>query len=270
MKIRHFWGCLIVLVALVSGSACRSEFEKARLSTNPEYILNEANKYYDNEDYLKAQTLYELVLNQYRGTKQAEEIYFRYAYTYYNLRQFLLAAHYFQNFSATFAYSQYKEEADYMYAFSHYRMSPVYRLDQQSTVDAIAGFQEYVNTYPNSDRVDDCNALINELRAKLEQKAFASGQLYYDLRMYDASIRTFENMLTEFPETDRAELVHYRIVESAFHYAENSIFERREERYGEALDKYREFIRKYPDSEYRPKADKILTQIQTNLKTLYE
>lgn len=270
MKIRHFWGCWLVVFVIVSLIGCRSEFEKARLSSDPEYVLEQANKYYDEGDYIKAQTLYELILSSYRGSAQAEDIYFKYAYTYYYMRQYLLAAHYFQSFANTFTYSGQREEANFMSAYSHYSMSPGFRLDQKPTKDAIAGFQEFVNTYPSSSRVEECNKLIDELRAKLEQKAFASAQLYYDIRQYDAAIRSFENMLTEFPETDRAELVQFRILESAYHYAENSVFERREERYSEAVDKYRDFIRKYPDSMYRERADKLLTQIQINLKNLYE
>ena len=270
MKIRHYWSGLLVVFVLVSSGACRSEFEKARLSNDPEFILQEANKYYDNEDFLKAQQLYELVLNQLRGTQEAEDIFFKYAYTFYHLRQFTLAAHYFNNFSATFAYSKYKEEADFMSPFSNYRLSPIYRLDQQPTVDAIQGFQEFVNMHPTSRRVVECNELIEELRLKLEEKAFASGQLYYDIGRFDAAIRTFENMLTEFPETDRAELVRFRILESAFHYAENSIFDLREERYNDAITKYNDFIRKYPTSAFRPRADKILEDIRINVKSLYE
>ena len=106
MKIRHFCTGMLVVVIVIAGAACRSEFEKARLSNDPEYVLKEANNYYDNKDYVKAQTLYELVLNQYRGTAEAEEIYFRYANTFYMLNQFTLSAHYFKNFATTFAYSK--------------------------------------------------------------------------------------------------------------------------------------------------------------------
>ena len=116
----------------------------------------------------------------------------------------------------------------------------------------------------------ECNELIDELRAKLEQKAFASSQLYFDLRIYDAAIRQFENMLTEFPETEKAELVNFRILEAAYHYAENSVFDKREERYEEAIERYQEFVRKYPRSIYRIKADRLYDNIRNNIQNLYE
>ena len=270
MKISPLRLVVWLVVFWVVGAGCRTEFERVRMSGNAELILEKALEYYDNKDYVKAQTLFELVLNQYRGRPEAEELFFRYAYTYYHLQQYALSAHYFQNFSATYAYSPKREEADYMSAFSNYQMSPVFRLDQTATIEAVTGFQEFVNRYPNSDRVPECNKLINEMRTKLEQKAFASGQLYYRMQNYRAAIHTFENLLSEYPDSDRSEEVQYLLVESSFSYAENSIFEKRNERYEDAIEKFKEFVSRYPSSKYRDDAEQIYDKTIKELKSLSE
>ena len=257
----------MVFIAVMA-MGCRTEFERIRLSGNPQLTLTKALEYYEGKEYQRAQTLFELVLNQYRGRPESEEMFFKYAYTFYYLRQYTLSAHYFQNFAATFAYSQFKEEAEFLSAYSNYNMSPIFRLDQAPTVSAIQGFQEFANAYPASDRVPECNKLLKEMRIKLEEKAFSNGRMYHDQKKYQAAIQTFENMLREFPESDKAELVQYLIVESAYHYALNSIFERRQERYNEAMDKYREFVKRYPSSQYRPDADELNIKSREQLKSL--
>ena len=101
---------IILIFSLLT--SCKSGFEQVRLSNDPPRILTESIKYYDKGDYLRAQTLMELILNQYRGTREGEELFFKYAYTHYQLGSYALAATYFTNFSNTFAYSNFTEEAD--------------------------------------------------------------------------------------------------------------------------------------------------------------
>ena len=268
MKSRPLRLLLWICALWVAGMGCRTEFERARLSADPVFILEKALEYYDEEDYLKAQTLFELVLNQYRGRPEAEEMFFKYAYTFYYLRQYSLAAQYFSNFSATFLYSPNKEESDFMIGYSYYQISPIFRLDQDPSTNAIQAFQEFVNQHPTSDRVPECNRFINELREKLEQKAYSNGQMYFDQKKYLAAITTFEDMLKTFPESDRVELVEYKILAANFNYAENSIFERRQERYEDSIEQYEEFIAKYPGSKYRNDAEKIYNKALDALTSL--
>lgn len=266
MEIRTLWIVLVVACCVASG--CRSDFEKVRLSNNPDEIYTAANKYYDKGEYLRALTLYELILSQFRGRPEAEELFFRYAYAHYYMKQYTLAAHYFESFSNTFGYSEKREEADFMTAFSSYQLSPSFRLEQSETHEAIEKFQEYVNRYPESPRVPECNRLIDELRAKLEDKAFSSAQLYFDMQRYEAAIQSFENMLRDFPDTHRGELVRYRIVEAAYLYATISVYERRKERYEAAVEKYMDYVRKFPTGKYLTEVETIYQKSQEQIQNL--
>jgi len=64
----------ILIMAIVLLSSCRSEYERIRSSGSPEAIYKKALEYYDNKDYVKAQGLFELVLPNYRGKAEAEEL----------------------------------------------------------------------------------------------------------------------------------------------------------------------------------------------------
>lgn len=262
---RFFLYILLIISSLV---ACKSDFEQVRISNDPERILTTSLKYYDKGDYLRAQTLMELVLNQYRGTRQGEELFFKYAYTHYYLGNYQLAATYFTNFSSTFGFSSYTEEADYMTAYSFYKQSPSFRLDQEPSIKAIDAFQDFANKYPDSERVSECNKLIDELRVKLEEKAYDQGLLYYDLSQYQAAITSFKNMLTSFPESAQVEHVRFLIVKASYEYALHSIYDKRSERYAEARVAYNEYISRYPKGEHAKEARDISKQIEFNAKNL--
>ncbi|MCO6476007.1 MAG: outer membrane protein assembly factor BamD [Phaeodactylibacter sp.] len=248
--------------------ACKSEFEKIRSSGDVNRIYTKALEYYEQEEYQKAQTLFELIISSYRGKKEAEEIYFKYAYTYYHLRQYILASYYFKNFSNTYGASEIREEADFMSAYSNYQLSPTFRLDQSYTQQAIEGFQLFVNTYPNSTRVEECNRLIDEMRSKLEKKAYESARLYFDLREYQAAIQTFDNVLKDFPDTDDAEQIRYMIIRSAYQLAKNSFVDKQKERFLEARDRASEFLARFPDSRYTKDVKDIYNDSRESLNKL--
>lgn len=231
-------------------SSCKSEFEKLRATGDSETLYERAFKYYEEGDYLKAQMLFELIISSLRGKVQAEKVYFYYANTHYHLKKYILASYYYKNFANTFPNSEYREEADFMSAYSNYEMSPKFRLDQTFTEKAIDEFQLFANTYPNSKRVDECNLLIDEMREKLEQKAYEQAELYFNLKHYQAASHTFENVLNDYPDSQDAENIRYMIIKSHYMLAENSIYDKQAERYEEALKKSKSFITKYPESKY--------------------
>lgn len=257
---------IILIFSLLT--SCKSGFEQVRLSNDPPLILTESIKYYDKGDYLRAQTLMELILNQYRGTREGEELFFKYAYTHYQLGSYALAATYFTNFSNTFAYSNFAEEADYMIAYSYYKQSPSFRLDQDPSIEAINAFQDFANKYPDSERVPQCNELIDELRSKLEMKAYSQGILYYNLGKFNTAVTSFDNMLSQFPESVHAEHSRFLILKSSYEYASNSIYERRAERFEEAKTRYKDYINRYPKGPHARDANELYKQIESESKNL--
>lgn len=259
---------ILIATLFLALGACKGEFEKIRASSDWMVQYKEALKYYEKEDYLKASTLLELVIPQLRGKKEAEDVYYKYAYCHYYLGKYILASHYFQNFAATFPNSPFREEVDYMAAYCNYQLSPSFRLDQKYTEDAIESFQTFINTYPRSERVKECNKLIDELRGKQETKSFAEGQLYFDLKQYQSAIQSFDNLLKDYPETANAETVRFMILKASFLLAQNSIYEKREDRYKTVVTKYNEFIVKYPKSKFKKEIGVYKKEANKKLKEL--
>ena len=247
----------LVLGTMILLSSCKSEFEKIRSSGDSDLLYKKAYEYYEAEEYQKAQTLFEIIIISYRRKKEADDIYFKYAYTYYHLERFILAAYYFKNFATTFSTSSYREEADFMTAYSNYQLSPTFRLYQTYSEKAIDGFQLFVNTFPESERVAQCNQLIDELRQKMEKTAFEEGKLYFDLRQYQAAMHSFENLLKDFPETNNAEEVRYMIIKASYLLAQNSVVDKQEERFKETVEKSTEFLARSKNEEFQKEINTI-------------
>jgi outer membrane protein assembly factor BamD len=253
---------------VLSFFSCKSEFEKIRASGNTELIYKKAFEYYEQQEYMRAQTLFELIIPAYRGKPELEKVYFTYSDTYYKLSKFIMANYYFKNFATTFPTSSLKEEAEFMAAFSNYQMSPNFRLDQTYSDKAVEEFQTFVNTYPNSQRVKECNRLIDEMRLKLEKKVFEEGKLYFDLKQYQAATVTFENLLKDFPETNNSEQVRYLIAKGSYLLAENSIYDKQEERFKQTVTYTRDFLDKFKKSDYFKEVKSYYNNSIKKLKSL--
>jgi outer membrane protein assembly factor BamD len=261
-------GIFIVLSLIMALSACKSSFDTLLTSTDNEEKLRSAYNYFDQGEFYKAQLLFEQVMPFYRGTPPIDTIYFKYANTHYNLNNYILASYYFKNYTTTFANGVFSEEALYMTAFSNYKMSPSYKLDQTYTQKAIDGFQLFANRYPTSGKVPTCNALIDELRIKLEEKAVAGADLYFKLGNYQSADHAYRNLLKEYPDSKDAEKIRHRIVLASYKLAENTIEIKQAERYVAVLKNCADFTKRYTDSEYSQEVNDILKASKNKLLKL--
>jgi len=156
----------ILIVVLLA--ACKTDYEKVRTSNDPKIMYEAANQYYEAGNYVNAQSLYELCIPYYRGKAEAEDLYYKFADTHYQLGEYILSAHYFKNFASSFYDSPNREESEFMSAYSKYKLSPSHKLDQSYSGEAIDALQGFMNKYPESEKVEQCGKLIEEIRAKLE------------------------------------------------------------------------------------------------------
>jgi outer membrane protein assembly factor BamD len=249
-------------------NGCKSEFETIRTSGDVKKIYAKSVEYYQAEEWQKAQTLFEMIIPSVRGTKEAEDVFYKYAYTFYNMRSYTSASYHFKTFANTYGASPLREEAEFMSAYAQYQESPTFRLDQGNTDRAIEEFEYFVNTYPDSKRVAECNTLIDRLRLKLETKAFEEGKLYFNLRYYQSAVASFENLLKDFPETKNAQEVRLMILRSYYDLALNSVLEKREDRFKECRRLAAEFLERYPKSESLREVQNIQDNSVKQLKLL--
>lgn len=240
---------MIVALAVLTFCSCNN-FNKVVKEGDPKAKLQLAMEYYENEDYYRALQLFDNLIVAYRGSVEAEKIYYYYAWCNFYQGDYALAAHHFTSLAKTFPNSKYIEECVYQSAYCKYLESPESSLDQTSTKAAINDLQLFINKYPKSERVQKCNELIDELRAKLEKKYYDIAKLYYDIEEYKAAIVAMNNLLKDFPGTKSREEIMFYIVKSNYYYANGSVEKKKAERYKNTVDACENMIKVYPESKF--------------------
>jgi outer membrane protein assembly factor BamD len=182
----------------------------------------------------------------------------------------MLAGYHFDNFVRTFPRSTRAEDAQFMNAKCYFLDSSEPSLDQASTKKAIDELQLFINRYPESPKVDECNDLMDRLRFKLETKAFNGAKLYYRLKEYKAAIFALRNTLADFPDTRHREELSFMILRSSYMLADNSIEEKKVERFESTLSECDAFIERFPGSSDVKNAESIKEDSRRELEKIRE
>lgn len=245
---RWFIG-LILLSALVAASC--SKYSKVLKKGDNDLKYELAVDLYEKGDYYRAIQLFDQLIAVYRGTERLEDINYYYAQCYYQQGDYLLASYYFKRFAQNYPSNPKAEECMYLNAYCYYLDSPKFSLDQTNTYEAIKEMQLFINLYPESDSIESCNTIIDELRWKLEKKATEIGIQYYKTRHYKAAITALENVMEDYPDTENREQILYFIMKSYYFYAHNSVDEKQVERYQQAIEIYNDIMYLFPDTKYQ-------------------
>lgn len=262
------FGLLGFILLSLGMVGCKSKFEKLRLSNDNARKYREAINFYNNKKYSKALILFEDLANKYRGSAEAEELQFYYAYTSYRLRDYTSARYQFKQFTDNFPQSERAEECRFMGAYCYYLESPVYSLDQENTRKAIESLQLFINLYPQSDRAEEAARFITDLRDKLERKSYANARLYLDIGDYQSAVIAFQNSLRDYPDTKFAEEMEFLMIRAQYLYAQNSSVRRKEGRFEEAIGFYDDFVESHPESKYRKDADNLKESSLKNIENV--
>ncbi|MGB4399363.1 MAG: outer membrane protein assembly factor BamD [Daejeonella sp.] len=247
----------ILLVVILAFAGCKSKYEKLRASNDTAKKYREAIKFYEKKNYSKALPLFEDLITKYRGTAEAEDLSYYYAYTHYKLRDYTTARYHFKSFADTYASSPRAEETRFMAAYCFYLESPIYSLDQENTLKAMDALQLFINLHPKSERVPEASKLIANLRAKLEQKSYENAKLFLDIGDYKAAVIAFRNSERDFPDTKYAEEMQFLTVKAQALYAGASLEIKQEERYTEAIRLADEFAVNHPTSVHLKELEQI-------------
>jgi outer membrane protein assembly factor BamD len=226
-----------------------------------------AVKMYETKEYSKALRLFEKVTPAYRGKPQMERIQFMVAQSNFNEKNYSISGYYFDRFAKNYPKSSKKEEAAFLSAYSYKLASPRYSLDPTDVNKALISFQDFINTYPTSSKIDEANKHYKELRYKLQKKYFEIAKTYYrtadyDLRNYNAAIQAFDNLLSDYLGSEfKEEALYYRL-KAAHDFVLKSYDRRKPERINDAIEAYQKLKRNFPESKYMEDSNEMLATLQ--------
>jgi len=257
---------LIILIVFLLGSC--NGISKVLKSKDPEYKLRMAENYYVKKKYNYAYQLFEDVVPYYKTGKEFEDIYYKMAYSTFYQKDYMNSENFFKTYLELFPNSPRAEEMDYMRAYCFYKQSPKPELDQTNTIKTIGMMQSFINSHPGSARIKDANGIIDICHSKLETKDYKSAQLYFDIGQFRAAAVAFEEVLNNYPESDKAEDYKLMVIKSYYRFAEMSIEDKRAERFEKVIEECNDFTDRFPESKLSKDVEHFLTLSQTNIKNI--
>ncbi|MBJ6369017.1 outer membrane protein assembly factor BamD [Snuella sedimenti] len=255
---------LLITCAILS--AC-SEYQKVLKAEDiaPKFKMGE--DLYNQGKFAKANRLFAQIVPNYRGKPQAEKLMYLYSNSFYQMKDYYTAAYQFERFVSSYPKSEKLEEASFFSAKSYYMQSPAYTKDQKATKEAIEKLQLFINLFPESEYAEEANKLVRELDFKLEKKAYSIAKQYNHISDYQASIKSFDNFVFEFPgSTLREDALFFRL-DSAYKLAINSVEYKKRVRLEKAKEYYNAFKKAYANSKYLEDVNTMANEIEEALKS---
>lgn len=258
---------ITVFFLLLNLTAC-NKFSKIQKTNDYDYKLKMAEEYFSKGKYSKAQVLFEELFPVFKGTLKFEDLYYKYAYCFYNNRLYKDAENLFKGYLEVFPNSSRAEEVDYMRAYCFFKQSPKLELEQVNTLKSMAMMQNFISTHPNSPRIKDATDIIDKSRLKLELKEYRGALLYYNIGEYRAAAIAFSTLLNNYPESATGDTYKSMVVKSYYRFAKMSIFEKQEERFEKVITEYQDFADRYPDSNLLNEAKEYAELSQNQIKII--
>ena len=259
---------ILSLVAVVlTGCSGYNKIMKAS-DYNTKYSL--AKQYFMEGHYTSCSSILEECVAFQRGTAQSEESMYLLATCYYNLSDYLSASQYYLACYRSFPNSVYSENCLFWSGKSLFLDTPDPRLDATSTTEAIIELQRFVESYPESKYRQEAENMIYVMYDRLVEKEVGTAELYYSMgnylgNNYRSSIIVAQNALVDFPYTKYREKLSMLVLKAKFQMAQESVLEKRDDRYRDAIDEYYAFKNEFPESQYMKEADKIFRTSTKNL-----
>ncbi len=255
-------------VALLMTS-CVNEYNQITKSGDYTLKYEYAKQCYAQGKYSRVVPLLQELVTMKKGSTEGEECLYMLAMAEFGLKDYETASEYFKKYFSSYPKGRYAENAKYYVGESLFQNAPEPRLDQSTTMTAIAAFQEYLDIFPNAHLKDQATSRLYALQDLLVEKEYKSARLYFDLgtyfgnctnggNNYEACIVTAQNALKDYPYSNRREEFASLVMKSKYELAKMSVESKQLERYQDAEDECYGFINEYPDSKERSLAEKYI------------
>ena len=255
-------------VALLMTS-CVNEYNQITKSGDYTLKYEYAKQCYAQGKYSRVVPLLQELVTMKKGSTEGEECLYMLAMAEFGMKDYETASEYFKKYFSSYPKGRYAENAKYYVGESLFQNAPEPRLDQSTTMTAIAAFQEYLDIFPNAHLKDQATSRLYALQDLLVEKEYKSAHLYFDLgtyfgnctnggNNYEACIVTAQNALKDYPYSNRREEFASLVMKSKYELAKMSVESKQLERYQDAEDECYGFINEYPDSKERATAEKYI------------
>jgi outer membrane protein assembly factor BamD len=186
----------------LGAAACASTNRYAGMSPEQLHVLGQQE--FDQGDYEDAILALDRLLLVFPDYTRVAEARYLMARSYYEDKQYLLASDEFLRFLERHAGHLLAAEAAIGVCRSYVALSPIPARDQNYTRQAFNVCRDVAREYTTSEVATEAAQLAQQMRTKLAEKEFDTGQHYYSRDQLDSAVLYWEALLDEYADTDWA------------------------------------------------------------------
>lgn len=262
MKLMRTKNLFLMLAALVALASCHSQYTALLEGNDIPAKYAKAFELFEEGRYGRAAEMFESLTVLTSGLPQDDTVQFYWALSNYKFSDFQTAESNFEKFIDVYPSSPFTEQAKFLRLECLYRSTYRYELDQQPTYRALTAISQFLLENRQSEYAPRCREMMDDLKERLEMKAYKGAWLYYHMEDYLAAHYALKNVLKENADNRYREEILYYTALSSYKYALNSVPSKQRERYMTFVDDYFNIISEFPENVHRRELDGLYARAQ--------
>ena len=262
MKLMRLKTILITLTVLLALASCKTEYAALLEGNDIPAKYAKAFELFEAKKYARAAEMFESLTVLTSGLPQDDTVQFYWGLSNYKYGDYVTAEGNLEKFIDVYPTSPFTEQAKFLRLDCLYRSTYRYELDQQPTYRAMTAISQFILENKGSEYIPRCREMLDDLKDRLELKAYKGAWLYYHMEDYLAAHYALKNVLKENADNRYREEILYFTAMSSYKYALNSVPSKQRERYMTFVDDYFNIVGEYPENEHRKELDALYAKAQ--------
>jgi len=202
----------VLAVSVVVLAGCGGKHAANQLDADA--LFTSAMSALQGRHWTDAVTRFERFTLQYPSHPRLQEARFHLGEAYFGKKEYVTAANEFSRLADDYPAGPYADDARFKICESYYKLSPKPQLDQQYTRSALDHCASLLAYYASSPFAAPAQALLTELKSKLAEKDFLTGEFYLKRNAFDSAIIYFESTVRDYADTTVAPRALMRLYET--------------------------------------------------------
>jgi outer membrane protein assembly factor BamD len=232
-------GMALLVCGLVLDGCARKEQPK----TAEEY-LQLGDRQLSGRNQRGAREYYQQLLEKFPESEYKALAQFNIAESLYREKDYLEARFEYQKFLELFPTHPLASRAQFQVGMCSLQEAQSFDRDQQKTREALGAFRLFRRQYAQDPLMQEAEAHIRQLRARLAEHEFMVARFYYKKGAYHAAIGRLLNLIQVYPDLPELDAALYMLADSY----------RAEENYVKAQRVLRLLVEQFPTSKYLTRA----------------
>ena len=219
------------------------------------YLFDRATEFLEQDQWLQARQLFGRIADNYPQSPYRFDAKLRLGDTFVGqggTSALVQAVNEFGEFLRFYPTNPRADYAQYMIGVAHQAQMLSPDRDQTQTRAAVEAFQLFLDTYPDSELLDEARAKYRETRDQLSESELRVGAFYYRLRWYPGAIQRLRALLDEDPQFSGRDGVYFYLAESLFLTDQTA----------EALPYFERLVQEFEDSDYLTDAHRRIDELK--------